>query len=294
MKAWKQSLPAFLEPEKVDPSMLIQIYQRQSTVLRLAYLHALILANRPSLLNNFADLSRPQSLATGESEACLKECIDAATQVIEMVNDFVDESRMRKPFWFTHYISFCAISALYVYTIQRSSSSHGLPMVSFTQLFKAAERCQRKIYDTTATRSPFRRYNIILDELKCEVLIHLNRIPAVQNDALTSEISSMNEEQRSQAIASQIIESSNHTPPQTTSIIAGPYTSYQNLQPLNTEGNDSLSLHTYAQGTAFTDDTTQQLYPNTVIDYGIFGQQDLGWAEFDSCVSILPAIPPHS
>ncbi len=61
LKTWKESLPAFLEPAKVDPSVLIPIFHRQSTVLRLPYAHALILANRSSLLNNFGELSRRQT-----------------------------------------------------------------------------------------------------------------------------------------------------------------------------------------------------------------------------------------
>ena len=120
LKAWKESLPPFLEPDKVDPTMLIPIFQRQSTVLRLAYLNALILVNRPSLLSNFADLNRSQNPPSGKLEPSLKECIDAASAVVETVNGFIEQSRMRKPFWFTHYISFCAISTLYVYAIQRS------------------------------------------------------------------------------------------------------------------------------------------------------------------------------
>lgn len=43
LKQWKKSLPAFLEPTKVDPSMLVPIFQRQSTVLSLAYAHALVM-----------------------------------------------------------------------------------------------------------------------------------------------------------------------------------------------------------------------------------------------------------
>jgi hypothetical protein len=89
LKAWKESLPPFLEPEKVDPTMLIAIFQRQSTVLRLAYLNALILANRPSLLSNFADLTRSQNPPSGELESSLKECIDAASAVVETVNGFI-------------------------------------------------------------------------------------------------------------------------------------------------------------------------------------------------------------
>jgi hypothetical protein len=90
LKAWKQSLPAFLEPTNVDPSILVPIFQRQSTVLRLA--------NRPSLLSNFGDLSRRQGLPQKESEGSLKECIDAAIVVVDTVNSFIEEGEMCKAF----------------------------------------------------------------------------------------------------------------------------------------------------------------------------------------------------
>ena len=155
--------------------MLISIFQRQSTVLNLAYAHALILANRPALLNNFADLTKRTGLATEAPSDSLKECVSAAMIVVDAVTDLIEEKKMRHSFWFTHYISFCAISALYVYTIQNclhhrqqgSASPHGI------LTFESAKKCQQSIEETTTKTSPFRKYNIILDELKKEVLQHL-------------------------------------------------------------------------------------------------------------------------
>ncbi|KAH7395613.1 fungal-specific transcription factor domain-containing protein [Cadophora sp. MPI-SDFR-AT-0126] len=172
LKAWKESLPAFLNPSKVDPSMLISIFQRQSTVLSLAYAHALILANRPALLSNFADLTKRTELPQEEPSNSLKECIAAALIVVDTVTDLIEEKKMRHSFWFTHYISFCAISALYVYTIQQCLVP-GQATPPKTSIFEAARKCQQSIEETTTKSSPFRKYNIILDELKKEVLQHI-------------------------------------------------------------------------------------------------------------------------
>lgn len=294
LKAWKESLPPFLEPEKVDPTMLIPIFQRQSTVLRLAYLNALILANRPSLLSNFADLNRSQDPPSGELESSLKECIDAASAVVETVNGFIEQSRMRKPFWFTHYISFCAISTLYVYAIQQSKSG-GQPrwsnIASYAHLqhFEAAERCQRNIYATTAPSSPFRRYNIILDELKKEVLIRLGRAPPPNTTGLHKpEVRTP--EQAEITRPPYLMDSSggtpNGTPVNNTTYpmeigamdqLVGPEN--QALIPRNYFGNLPADLRMPGGGAEIFDDS--------MMDLGLFGPQGelVGWAELDSCVS---------
>ncbi|KUJ11099.1 uncharacterized protein LY89DRAFT_739310 [Mollisia scopiformis] len=290
LKAWKESLPAFLEPEKVDPSMLIPIFQRQSSVLRLAYLHALILANRPSILKNFADLSRPQDPLTGEMEDRLKECIDAAVLVVETVNGFIEESRMRKPYWFTHYIAFCAISTLYVYAIQNAQRS-GLSedkSVPPTHLryFEAAERCQRGIYGTTAPSSPFRRYNIILDELKKEVALRLHPRSGFPN---LVDVNNSNPPVRTQvAKAPYMMDSSGGTPNRTPSS----YESYPIANPAGEQQDyqGSLSRALYSQGNAsMNHGAPTAIYDeNTMMQLSMFGANDeLGWAEFDSCVSML-------
>ncbi len=294
LKAWKESLPPFLEPEKVDPNMLIPIFQCQSTVLRLAYLSALILANRPSLLSNFADLNRSQNPPSGELDSSLKECIDAALAVVDTVNGFIEQSRMRKPFWFTHYISFCAISSLYVYAIQQSQSG-GQPGWSdiasnaHLQHFEAAERCQRNIYATTAPSSPFRRYNIILDELKKEVLMRLGRAPPPNPTSLhkpevrTPELAEVT---RPPYLMGSSGGTPNETPVNNTTYsmdlgamdqLVGPEN--QALIPRNYYG-DMIADFRKSAGDA-------EIFDDSMMDLGLFGPQGelVGWAELDYCVS---------
>ena len=257
--------------------MLIPIYQRQSTVLRLAYLHALIFANRPLLLNRFADLSKPLEHYSGESGVGVKECIDAAVAVVDIVGGFVDQGRMRKPYWFTHYISFCAIATLYVYAIQCSVHTGQRSTGKHIQHFDAAEKCQRSIYGTTAATSPFRRYNIILDELKREVMLRFEN--ATKTSAQIMIPSNRFEPRR----PPYLVDSAGGTPARTPSESEG----------LHERAGQILEEPTYEPNTLeqlryqVPDSMSGELFNENMLDMGLYGQQSelVGWAEVDSCVS---------
>lgn len=303
LKAWKESLPAFLEPAKVDPSMLIPIFQRQSTVLRLAYAHALILANRSSILNNFADLSRRQDLLEEGLEGSLKECIDAAMLVVETVNRFIHEGKLSRAFWLTSYISFCAIATLYVYAIQQSISRQpdNLPPGSevrkdlYIQHFEAAEKCQRRIAQTTSKTSLFRRYNIILDELRKEVLHQLGGPPYRQanEENRPTEHHILLEGERVDSIAR----------PQEGTLPTTPTNKGQSYSldfdmangPSNIQVNGPLQLQSYVQPTPPYDfrpayNPPGQTFYSSILDLTPFDPQgeNIGWSEFDSCVCFPP------
>jgi hypothetical protein len=303
LKAWKESLPAFLEPAKVDPSMLIPIFQRQSTVLRLAYAHALILANRSSILNNFADLSRRQGLVEEGLEGRLKECIDAAISVVETVNRFIEEGKLSRAFWLTSYISFCAIATLYVYAIQQSipRQPDNMPSGSevhkdlYIQHFEAAEKCQRKIAQTTSKTSLFRRYNIILDELRKEVLHRLGDAPyhQVNEENEPNEHHILLEGERVNSIAR----------PQESTLSTTPTNKGRSYSldfdmangPSNIQANGSLQLQSYVQPTPPYDfrpayNPSGQTFYGSLLDLTLFNPQgeNIGWSEFDSCVCFPP------
>jgi hypothetical protein len=185
LKAWKESLPAFLEPTKVDPSILVPIFQRQSTVLTLAYAHALILANRQFLLSNFIDLTCPASHTDDRVESHIQECVEAALVAVNTVSNFVENGMLYRTFWFSQYISFCAIATLYVYAIRRYQMQRAtaqqmdedntiqVPKRGYMEYFEAAEKCRVLIANKTENNSPSRRYSIILDELKRQVLTEI-------------------------------------------------------------------------------------------------------------------------
>lgn len=190
---WKNALPTFLDPAKVHPSILIPIFRRQSTVLNLAYAHALILANRPFSLSNFADLTQSASPVRSGVEEHVTECIDAALLVVNTLNDFVEQGAMHRTFWFTQYISFCATATLYVYAIrqrQNQPSTTGDTKSPHMQYFEAAEKCQRLIATAVGDNSPNKRYSIILDELKREVLERLEGDVRFSNGFLCHSINS--------------------------------------------------------------------------------------------------------
>jgi hypothetical protein len=251
-------------------------------------------------------------------EGSLKECIDAAILVVDTVNGFIEEGKMCKAFWFTHYISFCAIATLYVYTIQQSippqssidgqnedSSRFNLQSkterchLPSTHHFEAAEKCQRSIAETTAKTSPFRRYNIILDELKSEVLQRLGIACSNNSNAANfTSGDSMQGEMRTR----NLMESSEGTPSRTPNASAVylldfgmlPDGSYpQTMRPLQSQG---YAMARPAFDFSSSRNTVGQPFDECMLDLDLFGPQGelMGWSEFDSCVSKIPsALAPH-
>ncbi|KAG7286014.1 hypothetical protein NEMBOFW57_008311 [Staphylotrichum longicolle] len=165
LHSWKASLPPHLGA--VRPSTLIPSFRRQCIVLRIAYSHAIMHANRFFLLGNFSSRS---------SEMQVAECIRAAKTVLEIVDGLARDSPIFHAFWWTHYVSFCALVVTYVWEIrqqqiQRDASTAAgakTPPVDRTALLDLAERCQMHLAQATATNSPSRRYAIILEELRSE------------------------------------------------------------------------------------------------------------------------------
>ncbi|KAL1617195.1 hypothetical protein SLS54_007972 [Diplodia seriata] len=99
LRDWKSQLPAYLSGA-IRPSSLIPIFRRQSTVLKLAYAHAVMLVNRPFLLNlsKYGYRSASPNPATRE---CVEECLAAARTAIEMVLNYISEGQPFSSFWFT-------------------------------------------------------------------------------------------------------------------------------------------------------------------------------------------------
>jgi hypothetical protein len=161
LRQWKASLPPLLG--SINPSSLIPSFRRQATALKLSYCHAVMLAHRPFLLKNtFRNNDNLRTLAT-ES---LAECITAAQSVLEVVDRMAREGRLFHAFWWTHYVCFCALVIVYVWTIQ--DSSNGPTFTERHKLLEQAERCLSHLAQATATNSPSRKYSIILQELRAE------------------------------------------------------------------------------------------------------------------------------
>lgn len=150
---WHTSLPPFLST--VKPSSLIRSLQRQSVALKMAHCHAVMHLHRPYLLRS----------SGCHAEVSVKHCVTAAVTVLRAVDHMATSSPMFHAFWWTHYVTFCALSIAYVWQIQSPRVDCG---VNMDQLLALAGRCQAHLARATATNSPSRRYSIILEELRSE------------------------------------------------------------------------------------------------------------------------------
>ncbi|EXL51578.1 hypothetical protein FOCG_07412 [Fusarium oxysporum f. sp. radicis-lycopersici 26381] len=153
---WHSDLPVHLG--SVRPSMLIPRYRRQATVLKLAHSHAIMHANRLCLLK----------VSSSGYESQINECIEAAKSVLQAVDHLAQEGPIFHAFWWTHYVTFCALMVTYVWEAQqrRTFGSEWEEKTSSRRLIRLAERCQMHLANATASNSPSRRYAVILEELR--------------------------------------------------------------------------------------------------------------------------------
>lgn len=79
------------------------LFQRQNTVLNLAFRHALILLHRPFLLSNFADLAKSSSDKASAVQSVprtnVADCVGAAQGVLEIVNNLWELGQLYQSFW---------------------------------------------------------------------------------------------------------------------------------------------------------------------------------------------------
>ncbi|PYH89801.1 hypothetical protein BO71DRAFT_453204 [Aspergillus ellipticus CBS 707.79] len=180
LEQWKATAPALFN--SVRATSLIPPLCRQSQVLQLAYSHAVIHATRSFLLNDFTDLRRRPQAPSPMVSSHVRKCVEAAQQVMELVDSLAKQSVLIQSFWFTHYVCFCAITVVYIYTIQQyrtastpETASQGPEDIGrLCPLFQLAETCQQHLAEATRKNCPSRRYSIILEELRKEVHRHID------------------------------------------------------------------------------------------------------------------------
>ena len=124
-------------------------------------------ATRPFLLRN------PRS--NDHQEQAVEECLSAAQEVLELVDDMAQDGTLFHAFWWTHYVLFCSLSVVYIWKIQMRRMPNPFDFsASRTRdgagLFQLALRCQQHLADATASSAPNRRYSIILDEMRQEAV----------------------------------------------------------------------------------------------------------------------------
>ncbi|KAM0323784.1 hypothetical protein ACHAPQ_008592 [Fusarium lateritium] len=98
----------------------------------------------------------------------INECIDAARAVLQSVDHIAQEGPIFHAFWWTHYVTFCALMVTYVWEAQQRRA-HGKAWEEKTaarRLLRLAERCQMHLANATESNSPSRRYAVILEELR--------------------------------------------------------------------------------------------------------------------------------
>jgi hypothetical protein len=165
LEGWQSSLPPFLST--VRPSSLVRSFRRQCIALRLAYDHAVMHLYRPFLLSR---RNRKPSSDNDVTEAFRAEsiqlCIAAAQDALRTIDAFASDGPQFHAFWWTHYITFCALTVVYVWNTQQPSNE--LKGIDRSKLMMIAEQCQIHLAQATASNSPCRRYSIILEELRSE------------------------------------------------------------------------------------------------------------------------------
>lgn len=173
---WRESLGPFLDAAGIESSLLIPIYQRQRGVLNLAYYHAMLLIHRPFLLSNFANLtgirSHPSYQAPADTSANIASCLDAAMNIVRVVDDVFTSSNLFRAFWFTQYYAFCGVVVLYIYRIRQHLLS---PAGQCEDYFAAGQKCQRQLESISETDCLARRYCVVLEELRLEAVRQTNQ-----------------------------------------------------------------------------------------------------------------------
>ena len=175
---WRASLPVVLSGS-IHPSSLIQIFQRQIIVLELAHSLTTMLINRPLLLVDSNVDNRPN----------VNACLSAAKTTLDVVLGFVSDTRTFPSFWYTQYVTFNALSIVYIWLIQRKRGrlTALIPPHPDEELYQIAEAIQKHLEEATQTNAPSLRYSLILEELQHET----SRLMAKQNQARPPKLSGL-------------------------------------------------------------------------------------------------------
>ncbi|KAH8811212.1 transcriptional regulatory protein GAL4 [Xylogone sp. PMI_703] len=186
LRNWRSELARFLDADSFNTSLLIPIYQRQRNVLNLTYWHAIILTYRPFLLSNFARLAQQdgdvESNENPQTEESVQQCLIAAMNTVNTIDDITQNRQMFRAFWTTAYFAFTATIILYIYVIQKRAS----PPELYSSYFSAAVRCQSHLSCIAEKGSLSERYCLVLEELRVEALRQTSRThPSVKNQGIS-------------------------------------------------------------------------------------------------------------
>ncbi|KAL1881255.1 hypothetical protein Daus18300_001107 [Diaporthe australafricana] len=177
LRNWYQEMAEFLDSTRINTSLLLPIYQRQRHVLNLAYWHATILTQRPFLLNKFGPTRT--SANTTQVEDRVKECLQAALNICDLVDELINARMMFKAFW--DQMSMIA---------EEHSLARRYCLV-LDELRKEAIRHSEQQRDDQAMGSADDTHSQELDNLGAEEIV-LGENGGLNQHHLTSEVSDMN------------------------------------------------------------------------------------------------------
>lgn len=144
-------------------------------------------ANRPFLLGNMyspnpSNADNPVTESSDELPKRVQECILSAKKALQIVDEMAGDSTLFHSLWWTSYVTFCALTVVYVWSIRTQTSSSGCDeslssniSPDVAGLYELAERCYGHLAQATAEDSPSRRYSVILEELRTEARSDIGR-----------------------------------------------------------------------------------------------------------------------
>ena len=173
---WRSELPPLLG-DTVCSSSLISIFQRQLTVIRLAQFHAVLFVTRPLLLR---DCSQESIDPTPPFQHHVRSCIATAHDTLQMVFELAEDNRLFPTFWYTQYITFNALSIVYIYLVHSkrgripydwlaaNASDLERAAISHATLCKLAQIAQQHLGQVTEINGLAWRYTTVLEALRIE------------------------------------------------------------------------------------------------------------------------------
>ena len=172
IEKWHQDLPKFIRD--IKPVLLLRIFRRQATYLRLAYLHAKILAYRVVLTGPYPkEPGEAQRMADRDIKTALWSCRDVLILVIAITRE--PEPIMFRTLWYAHYVAYVAAATLCVLPrIREQQKTYGGPRYRGhaaldSILSEFIVKAQKMLATETDVYSPARRWAVIIEEMRREM-----------------------------------------------------------------------------------------------------------------------------
>ncbi|KAM7206407.1 Fungal specific transcription factor domain containing protein [Naviculisporaceae sp. PSN 640] len=189
VEGWRLCLPPHLSA--FQALSLLPIFRRQSTLLRIAYYHALILATRPFLLHDFPmEISERKQFHSQQITKCVDACI-ACLQAINAVACGRDCLQFQSLFY-AHHVAFIAASALCVVPVTRARQ---MAAPGRKRSYQSTDKRSMELVDMAIgflkeganPHCVSRRYALILEEMKIESIKHTPK-PVTDDDEEEEEV----------------------------------------------------------------------------------------------------------